>query len=389
VGTKKSGNHHAMKVLYIGHYRDVSGWARAASDYILAMDSVGIDIVCRPIKLNASVAPIHPRIEELESKSSKGCDICIQHVLPHHMDYNGSFKKNIALYATETSDMLMSGWPAKINQLDEAWVINNSMVDSSKKSNIDIPIKVIPHAADISRFEADIEPLDLGSYNSDFLFYFVGDADSRKNLPSLLKAFHLEFFPNEAASLVIKTNKYGMESQELTKQMETLCSNIKNGLKLYGNIPSYKQEIIITGYMDEEQLVSLHKRCDCYLCPSYGEAWCIPAFDAMGFGNIPICSNTGGMKDFVVDEESGFLIEGSMSPVFGMNDTFQDIFTGREDWFDIDIRSLQSSMRKVFEMWKNNDEQYQKIKTNAQQRAHKYSYESVGNLIKQELENAN
>lgn len=95
------------------------------------------------------------------------------------------------------------------------------------------------------------------------------------------------------------------------------------------------------------------------------------------------------MKDFVVDEESGFLIEGSMSPVFGMNDTFQDIFTGREDWFDIDIRSLQSSMRKVFEMWKNNDEQYQKIKTNAQQRAHKYSYESVGNLIKQELENAN
>ena len=59
-----------MKVLYIGHYRDVSGWARAASDYILAMDSVGIDVVCRPIKLNASVAPIHPRVEELENKSS-------------------------------------------------------------------------------------------------------------------------------------------------------------------------------------------------------------------------------------------------------------------------------------------------------------------------------
>jgi glycosyltransferase involved in cell wall biosynthesis len=305
------------------------------------------------------------------------------------MDYNGNFKKNIALYATETNNMLMSGWPVKINQLDEAWVINSGMEESSKKSGVSIPIKVMPHAADIDRFETDIEPLDLQNYNSDFLFYFIGDADSRKNLPSLLKAFHLEFFPNEEVSLVIKTNKYGMESQELTKQIENLCSNIKNGLKLYGDISSYKQEIIITGYMDEEQLISLHKRCDCYLCPSYGEAWCIPAFDAMGFGNIPICSDVGGMRDFVVDGESGFLIEGSMSPVFGMNETFQDIFTGREDWFDIDVRSLQSSMRNVFEMWKNSNEQYDEIKTNARQRAHKYSYESVGNLIKQELENAN
>ena len=93
-----------MKVLYIGHYRDVSGWARAATDYILAMDRAGIDVVCRPVKLNESVAPVDPRIEELESKDSSGCNICIQHVLPHHLDYNGRFEKNIALYATETSN---------------------------------------------------------------------------------------------------------------------------------------------------------------------------------------------------------------------------------------------------------------------------------------------
>ena len=41
-----------MKVLYIGCYRDHTGWGQAAIDYILSMDSVGIDVVCRPLKLN-------------------------------------------------------------------------------------------------------------------------------------------------------------------------------------------------------------------------------------------------------------------------------------------------------------------------------------------------
>ena len=36
-----------MKVLYFGHYKEGTGWAQAAIDYILALDSVGVDVVCR------------------------------------------------------------------------------------------------------------------------------------------------------------------------------------------------------------------------------------------------------------------------------------------------------------------------------------------------------
>ena len=35
-----------MKVLYIGHYKEFGGWAEAAKSYILALDSVGVDVVC-------------------------------------------------------------------------------------------------------------------------------------------------------------------------------------------------------------------------------------------------------------------------------------------------------------------------------------------------------
>ena len=41
-----------MKVLYLGYYRDGTGWAKAAQNYILALQSAGVDVVPRYVKLN-------------------------------------------------------------------------------------------------------------------------------------------------------------------------------------------------------------------------------------------------------------------------------------------------------------------------------------------------
>ena len=38
-----------MKVLYIGHYKDGTGWGGAAIDNILALDAVGVKVVPRAI----------------------------------------------------------------------------------------------------------------------------------------------------------------------------------------------------------------------------------------------------------------------------------------------------------------------------------------------------
>ena len=72
-----------MKVLYIGHYREGTGWGRAAIDYILSMDAAGIEVVPRAVKLNDRQPELPPRLLELENQESSGCDVCIQHVLPH------------------------------------------------------------------------------------------------------------------------------------------------------------------------------------------------------------------------------------------------------------------------------------------------------------------
>ena len=55
-----------MKVLYIAHYKEGTGWSQAAIDYILAMDSVGIDVACRNVSLTGANAEVPKRLLELE-----------------------------------------------------------------------------------------------------------------------------------------------------------------------------------------------------------------------------------------------------------------------------------------------------------------------------------
>lgn len=387
VGANKSGG-RKVKVLYIGHYREGTGWGQAAIDYILSMDAAGIDVVPRAVKLNSREVDLPKRILELESKESLGCDVCVQHVLPHLLDYNSKFKKNIALYATETSNFLASDWARKINTMDEAWVINQQMIESSRDSGVTVPVKVVPHACDFNKFATRRPKLDIPNSQGNFVFYFVGEHNNRKNLPALVKAFHLEFDKNEPVSLLIKTHMYGVSPDDCANIVGDMCNQIKASLKLYPSKEDYKEDLIITDYVSEEDMLRIHQTCDCFVMPSYGEAWCIPAFDAMGFGSTPICSNVGGMSDFL-QNGGGFLIDGRWEPVEGMTNTFGDIFTGNEDWYSINVRDLQKQMRNVYEMHKNASSEYSDIKRQGLSSAQDYSYDNVGKIIKELLTDVN
>jgi glycosyltransferase involved in cell wall biosynthesis len=375
-----------MKVLFIGVYRDGTGWGQAAVDYILAMDAAGIDVVCRPVKLNSAITPIPERVIELEQKPLKGANICIQNVLPHLMDYNGHFDKNIGLYFTETDSFSGSTWPQRINSLDEAWVCCNQMKEASINSGVDIPIKIVPCATDVEKFEVSRPTLPIPDIEETFCFYFIGDMIRRKNLVALLKAFHLEFGVNEPASLFIKTTKEGLTPEETLEHVKEMCRQIKENLKIYPSIEDYKYELIATDHITEQEMYSMHCTCDCLVMPSYGEAWGIPALDAMGFGNTPICSSVGGPLEYIGG--GGQLVDVRAEPVFGMVETFNDIYTGNENWWSIDINGLRKAMRHVFELWKNDPDAYQAMRKAGQEDVKKYSYETVGKIIKELLENA-
>jgi glycosyltransferase involved in cell wall biosynthesis len=370
-----------MKVLYIGHYKEKSGWSNAAINAIRALNTVGVDVVCRDIKLTNSQIDAPDDIKYLETKDLQNVDYCIQHVLPHHFTGTDKFKKNVAYFVNELDSIKYHHWYQNLELLDEVWVPNsdskNNLVQDGFNDNI---VRVIPHTFDMRKYVDNEARIIFNDYPHTFKFYFICEFDDRKNLESIIRCFHSEFHATEPVSLVLKVKKNGMNANNLRSEMIKFCDMIKQQMRLYKDIKEYNHEIIITEDFTEDQMKTLHQSCDCFVGPTHGEGWGIPAFDAMCFGNTPICSDEGGPKDYIdkQNKNTGWLVGGSQGICYHQNAAFFDIFTGRNHWFMPNELEIKQAMRNYY----NNRES----KSNdGLKNGEKFSYQNVGLMIKDAL----
>ena len=357
-----------MKILYIGNYRDGTGWGNACVNNILAIDSVGIDVVPRAITFEKGTQDYPTRVKELEQSSTEGCDVCIQHTLPHLYSYDGRYK-NIGFAAVETSNFKDSGWHRHMNIMDEIWVPSTACKEACINSGVKVPVKVAPHSLDVSQY-VDNNGNKIQNLLNTFNFAFVGEFVERKNLKALIRAFHMEFNYGEPVNLLIKTSKASLED------VQKYAAQIKMGLKIRQR---YKEEIVIAGRLETADYISVLSQCHSFVMPSRGEGFCIPALEAMALGMPVIHTASNGMDDFCY----GTAVRSYSQPCFGTTDTLSNIDTARSDWREIDIRALCSAMRKAFNRWVTGD--MNKEKESAIERASKYSHSSIGAQLKELL----
>jgi len=356
-----------MKVLFIGPYRDGnSGWANACKNYILALDSVGVEVVPRSYKLNNDPENVPARILDLENGTEKGCDIVVHCGLPHLYSYSSGVK-NVGIFFTETKNFSITPWVSHINLMDLGIVPSLYSQQAALNSGVKTPIKIVPPPVNLSKFKTypEIEQLKTATDN-DYLFYFIGDMNLRKNLPALIKAFHTEFTPNEPVSLVLKLNKYGMSPDQLYKETINVLENIRAGLRLRP-MDRYKKEIVITDDYSDDELMCLHQTCDCFVSPSFGESWGMSCIDAMGMGNIVVASDTGAQRDY-----ADLVVRSYDSPCYGIHDAFDFMFTGFENWDSVSVSELGKMMRFAMELKGGRD-------------MNEFGYEAVGNKLKDVL----
>jgi glycosyltransferase involved in cell wall biosynthesis len=383
LGTKESGGiKNKMKVLYIGHYKEASGWSNAAINNILSIASNNVDIACRNIKLTNTESQIDTRILNLEKNNLDNIDYCIQHVLPHHLVSTKKFKKNIAYFAGESNTLKYNIWKDYLDAMDFVWVPNSDLKANLINDGIsESKLEVIPHAFDINKYKTPFGRLNFGSNNHKFKFYYVGELNDRKNIESIIRSFHAEFNNYEPVCLVLKVKKTGVNPNDLAKHVNNMCSQIKKEMRLYANINDYHSEIVISNDMTFDQIHSLHQSCDCFVGPSHGEGWSIPAFEAMCYGKTPICSNEGGTKEFIDknNKATGWLINGSQSICNHSDPAFPHIFTGREEWFQPDESEIKKAMRYYYDN-RNIIDRSIGIKY-----AEQFSHENIGKIIKDTL----
>lgn len=368
-----------MNILYIGHFNEGSGWSHAAINNVLALNTVGQNVICRNIKLTNSNKLTNEKVIECLSKPIKDIDVCIQHVLPHHFVGTSMFK-NIAYYDGEINTIKHLPWFYSLSLADSVWVAcqtNKTNLDKDGLKNVE----VIPHCFNLAKYDTEkTVEINTGT-RGHFKFYTISDLNDRKNLESIIRCFHSEFKSYEPVELVLKLNQINVPANVTRNVIAEKINNIKQRLRIYQDINSYKNEIVICDYLSSENIMNLHKSCDCFILPSHGEGFSMPSFEAMCYGNTPICSNDGGPKDFIDqhNKDTGYLVDGVYDICDSSNAAFKDINTGLEEWFHPSESDIKNAMRFYYENKTKINRESGKIA------AEKFSFENIGNLMLEKI----
>ena len=273
-----------MNILFIGPYRQSDGWGLAARDYIEALVKTNHNISIKPVYLSPNIDNnISNNFKLLESNRFDKIDIVIQNVLPHLMDYYWGCK-NVELCYFETLGW-KNNWDLKLNLMDEIWIASKKEKDILLNSNVKTKINIVPIP-----INTDIKDIDSNFKlpTNDFKFYFIGEYIERKNLDKLVQAFHREFHKNESVKLILKLSKTGFSNQNLLSIIEQEFAKLKNSFGIYKDISEYNNEFVITDRLSYNDIIGLHKECDCFVMPSSGESLCRPLMESVLVGNTAI-----------------------------------------------------------------------------------------------------
>ncbi|HOW14883.1 glycosyltransferase [Methanosarcina sp.] len=258
---------------------------------------------------------------------------------PRTKDMNGRY--NLIYFFWEES-VLPQEWIDDLNSLDGILVPTNFVKDVLINSGINTRIGVIPSGVQVEHFEKDVLPAELHT-NKKFLFFNVGSGFPRKGIDVLLKAYAKEFSREDDVCLVVKT---------FPNIHNNISEQIKSIIK-----PDGPEVIHIDRDISENELISLYKKCDCYVSPTRGEGFGLTMAEAMLCKVPVITTNYSGQLDFC-NENTSYLVDFKLEP--SVTHLKQQYTMADSLWAEPDVDHLAALMRHVYEK-RNSDEVKAKV----------------------------
>ncbi len=282
-------------------------------------------------------------------------------------------------------------WAKQMNMMSEMWTSASFAIDSFMNSGVTVPIHVIGIPIELVDTE---DELDLRGVNHDmgnrkikegtrpFVIGSCAQWTWRKNFDELIIAVASEFRADEV-TLMLKTYGAGQNSANEEKRIRDRAVAVRGttGLK---NAP---QIVLVQDTLSDMQMAQFYNSLDMFVMPSRGEGFCIPAAQAM-LHRVPLLT-TGwsAMTDYVRHEDTGWLINYTMEPVYGMPHI--PWYRPDQNWARINIRNMMNTMRDVYTRVKAGDPRVEEIRDNASEEIRtRYSYEAIGALGRAMLERA-
>ncbi len=177
-------------------------------------------------------------------------------------------------------------------------VSQETKVDVLKHFNVDQEkVKVIYNGINLKQYKPTSKTTVLETYKIDKTkpyVLFVGRITRQKGIIHLVNAIK---YINPETQIVLCAG--APDTKEIGKEMEDAVSEVK---KTRDNV------IWIDKMLEKEQIIQLYSHANVFCCPSIYEPFGIINIEAMACHTAVVASAVGGIKEVVVDGETGILI---------------------------------------------------------------------------------
>lgn len=387
-----------MRIRYYGHVGQPTGYGHAATETCYALAAAGAELeISTPANANdwrATEDHAGGLVSHVRHEQNLGpADVVIVHTLPlscgELVDKLPALSREqrgatrvIAYTTWEGSSPVSAAIVAAMAEFDAIWVPSDQNAHCFVNAGIRTPVHVVPHAFD----PATIERRAIRQDRHRFAFLYVGAWNNRKNPDGVIRAFVRAF----AGSPEQKDVMLGLHAPG-TKPETVQLAKIATGVD-----PDRMPEVRLFGggYLTQAQLWKMHSESDCFVSTTRGEAWNLPAFDAM-LANRHIIHTAGTGADQYLSYGTYDGIRGRAAPAHGEirivppRDAYGHtgvVYAGPQgldvtgDWIEPDIAETAIAMRHfVLQGRSGGGTEYQTV-------TEKFSRAAIGALAMSKLE---
>lgn len=325
----------SQSVVWVGEWAPTTGygyWSRHAARALL---DAGVLLYYQPARMSTDMDAAAPDLALRDCQPHHGTPAMPQ-ILIEHADRFCRASGRVR-FGWTMSDVTPwpSSWLDGLPWVDEVWVPTEVDRLRIRSSGWGGSVEVVPLGVDPGRFHPQATPW-AGRPSVGFLFVSCFQWSLRKNPDLLFAAFRDEFSHGEDVGLYIKAVP--------GKADEILSYETRWWLRTPGpQIWLQVQEIA------DSDLPGLYTSADCFVLPSSGEGWCLPAMEALACG-LPVITTDFGAPGEWGREADGRLLPGvhllscEVAPVRGDMPVYRGC-----NWAVPDYDNLRLLMRQAYE----------------------------------------
>ena len=382
-----------MRIRWFCHWGKLTGYGRAARDYLAALSSIeGVELEIGSLGDAGCKSP-EPRYQYLDKfvvpwDRVKGTvDVEVYHAIPRVLaalePVTRDRGKRVALTTWETSSMPMP-LLEPLTKFDAVITPSEFCCDAIGGAGL-VPysaIRLIPHC-----FDEDFWPDPVPDERTDrpYRFYSLGAWGERKNTLGLLRAYLHGFSKEDNVSLVLMIDNANFDE-------------LRSTIARSGLAPAEMPQLVVPDHiLEEEELVALHAESDCFVTATRGEGFGLGMFEAAIMGRHVIAPLCGGQSDFLDDYAFARAVPFQATPCWGGENRARieeqdgkryqvstvDLPPGincRQSWADPDLSMLAAQMRALYDA-RNNLRTDQELADARRAFEERFGYDAIGPLL--------